>query len=144
MGRGPSGYGLYKSGSTVCFGDISDFEVFLVSMVHDKDRPLDSYKHHVTAGTNFATFEEAVKEIGALNRTYQVDRKRYYEDYDIMLYRDDLTAIADMPRVSKSNVPFSVTDPDRSSDLSRVLAEREGSSHSGRGIPFHKGEQINT
>ncbi len=31
-------------------------------------------------------------------------------ELDIMLYRDDLTAIADMPRVSKSNVPFSVTD----------------------------------
>lgn len=29
---------------------------------------------------------------------------------DIMLYRDDLTTIADMPQVSNTHVPFSVTD----------------------------------
>ena len=31
-------------------------------------------------------------------------------ELDIMLYRDDLTTIADMPKVSNTNVPFSVTD----------------------------------
>ena len=31
-------------------------------------------------------------------------------ELDIMLYRDDLTAIGDMPRVSRTSVPFSVTD----------------------------------
>lgn len=31
-------------------------------------------------------------------------------ELDIMLYRDDLTKIADMPQVSNSVVPFSVTD----------------------------------
>lgn len=31
-------------------------------------------------------------------------------EIDIMLYRDDLTTIADMPQVSNTNVPFSVTD----------------------------------
>ena len=29
-------------------------------------------------------------------------------ELDIMLYRDDLTAIADMPRLSRTNVPFDV------------------------------------
>lgn len=31
-------------------------------------------------------------------------------ELDIMLYRDDLTTIADMPRVSNTQVPFAVTD----------------------------------
>lgn len=31
-------------------------------------------------------------------------------EIDIMLYRDDLTAVGDMPRVSNTRVPFSVTD----------------------------------
>lgn len=31
-------------------------------------------------------------------------------ELDIMLYRDDLTTISDMPRVSKSDVPFPVTN----------------------------------
>ena len=31
-------------------------------------------------------------------------------ELDIMLYRDDLTTIADMPRVSNTQVPFTVTD----------------------------------
>jgi len=44
---------------------------------------------------NIARFEQVQVPVGEL---------------DIMLYRDDLTTIADMPRVSKTNVPFSVTD----------------------------------
>ncbi|MBQ9196034.1 MAG: bifunctional pyr operon transcriptional regulator/uracil phosphoribosyltransferase PyrR [Clostridia bacterium] len=44
---------------------------------------------------NIARFEQAEPPVGEL---------------DIMLYRDDLTAIGDMPRVSQSNVPFPVTD----------------------------------
>jgi len=43
---------------------------------------------------NIARFEGAQVPVGEL---------------DIMLYRDDLTTIADMPQVSRTNVPFSVT-----------------------------------
>ncbi|MBQ9299857.1 MAG: bifunctional pyr operon transcriptional regulator/uracil phosphoribosyltransferase PyrR [Clostridia bacterium] len=44
---------------------------------------------------NIAQFERVQVPVGEL---------------DIMLYRDDLTAISDMPQVNNTNVPFSVTD----------------------------------
>ena len=37
------------------------------------------------------------------------NRKVPVGELDIMLYRDDLTRIADMPRLSSTNVPFDVT-----------------------------------
>ena len=38
------------------------------------------------------------------------NRKVPVGELDIMLYRDDLTRIADMPRLSSTNVPFDVTN----------------------------------
>ena len=38
------------------------------------------------------------------------NRKVSVGELDIMLYRDDLTRIADMPRLSSTNVPFDVTN----------------------------------
>ena len=38
------------------------------------------------------------------------NRKVPVGELDIMLYRDDLTRIADMPRLSSKNVPFDVTN----------------------------------
>lgn len=38
------------------------------------------------------------------------NRKVPVGELDIMLYRDDLTRIADMPRLSRTNVPFDVTN----------------------------------
>ena len=40
------------------------------------------------------------------------NRKVPVGELDIMLYRDDLTRIADMPRLSSTNVPFDVTNRD--------------------------------
>ena len=44
---------------------------------------------------NIARFEQVQVPVGEI---------------DIMLYRDDLSAVSDMPRINNTRVPFSVTD----------------------------------
>ncbi|MCR5775722.1 MAG: hypothetical protein K6G42_11620 [Lachnospiraceae bacterium] len=87
----PDTQGVYKSGSTVCFGNIDECEAELEPIIHNGNDPKEYWSLKTS---RFKTFEEAVKEIDTLNRRYQItgDKTWHYEDYQINILNDvDIT-----------------------------------------------------
>lgn len=80
MGYETEGYGMYKSGKGICYGDLYDVEAELVMMktMNGVSKP--------AAYTYFKTFEEAVTEINNL-ALYQPGTK-VFENYQINLLND--------------------------------------------------------